>query len=83
MVCRLPRYVFKQVMKKKYIDYVTDIRISRAQDLLKFTNLPITDIAAQVGFQGHSDFTNRFRRITRLTPQQFRRSASYFVKMEN
>jgi AraC-like DNA-binding protein len=75
--------LFKRVMKKKYIDYVTEIRISRAQDLLKFTNLPITDIAAQVGFQGHSYFTNRFRRITGLTPQQFRLSASYFVEMEN
>ena len=75
--------LFKQVMRKKYIDYVTEIRISRAQDLLKFTNLPITDIAAQVGFQGHSYFTSRFPSITGLTPQQFRMSASYFVKMEN
>jgi AraC-like DNA-binding protein len=75
--------LFKRVMKKKYIDYITEIRISRAQDLLKFTNLPITDIAAQVGFQGHSYFTSRFRSITGLTPQQFRLSASYFVKVEN
>ena len=75
--------LFKRVMKKKYIDYITEIRISRAQDLLKFTNLPITDIAAHVGFQGHSYFTHRFHRITGLTPQQFRLSASYFVKIDS
>jgi AraC-like DNA-binding protein len=78
-----PEYLstlFKRVMNKKYIDYVTEIRISRAQDLLKFTNLPITVIAGQVGFQTHSYFSNRFRSITELTPKQFRLSASNFPK---
>ena len=53
-------------MKKSYVDYVTEIRMSKAQELLKNTDLPITDIAFEVGYQTHSYFTNLYHKVTAL-----------------
>ena len=78
-----PEYLsrtFKKVMKKSYVDYVTEIRMSKAQELLKNTDLPITDIAFEVGYQTHSYFTNLYHKVTGITPRQFRDSVGNVVR---
>lgn len=72
--------VFRKVMKKTFIDYITEIRISKAQELLHNTDLPITDIAFELGYHSHSYFTNLFHRITGITPRQFRDSVGNIVR---
>jgi transcriptional regulator GlxA family with amidase domain len=71
---------FKRVMKKSYVEYVTEIRISKAQELLKNTDLPITDIAFEVGYHSHSYFTSLYHRVTGITPRQFRDSVANIVR---
>jgi AraC-like DNA-binding protein len=78
-----PEYLsrtFKKVMKKSYVEYVTEIRMSKAQELLKNTDLPITDIAFEVGYQTHSYFTSLYRKMTGITPRQFRDSVGNVVR---
>lgn len=72
--------VFRKVMKKTFIDYVTEIRISKAQELLHNTDLPITDIAFELGYHSHSYFTNLYHRVTGITPRQFRDSVGNIVR---
>ena len=40
--------------------------------LLRETDSPIVDIAASCGFNDQSYFTNVFKRITGVTPKQYR-----------
>jgi AraC family transcriptional regulator len=57
--------------------YVMDRRLHRARGLL--TNrpeLPIEQIALQLGFSSSSHFSSAFRRQTRLTPTEFRKTCS-------
>src|SRR5690606_28402419 len=42
---------FKQATGVNFIDYLTDLRIKKAQELLRSSDLLINDIAQQVGYQ--------------------------------
>jgi AraC family transcriptional regulator len=52
--------------------YVLERRVERAKELLRQSDLPITEIASRVGCSSHSHFSVLFNRVTGLTPRQFR-----------
>lgn len=58
---------------KKYIEF---IRLSKAEDLLLFTNLDLNYIAQETGFSDCSHFIKAFRSKHNITPKQFRREHS-------
>lgn len=62
---------FKLVTQTTYKDYLIDIRMRRAIDLLK-TNAKIADIAQQVGYPGVSRFSINFRHYTSYSPSEYR-----------
>ncbi|MEK8132413.1 AraC family transcriptional regulator [Paenibacillus filicis] len=63
--------IFKDVTGVNFVDYVTGLRIQRAQELLLSTGLKINEIAEQVGYQ-HSYFNKVFKAHTEMTPSQYR-----------
>lgn len=73
---RMSRYHFFRVFKahtgKTPYDYLTDVRIEKAQEMLRNRDLSITDICYRCGFSNHSHFTSLFRKKTGVTPSEFR-----------
>ena len=63
---------FKLVMRTSYKDYLTEIRMQKAIELLK-TNCRIQDIARQVGYPNPNRFNINFRQYTSYTPSEYRR----------
>jgi len=57
-------------------DYISKVRIDKAKVLLKERELPISQIALEVGFPDQSYFTKVFKKIERCTPKAFRQNAS-------
>jgi two-component system response regulator YesN len=55
-------------------DYISKVRIDRAKALLKERELPISQIALEVGFPDQSYFTKVFKKIENCTPKVFRRN---------
>lgn len=47
-------------------------RMALAKELLRETDLPISEIAGRVGYESHSQFTAAFRSQERQTPVQYR-----------
>lgn len=70
--CHLSRK-FKQVTGKSVIEFVQEIRLSKAEELLKDSELTITEIAYQAGFTDSAYFTNCFKKRTGKTPTQYRK----------
>lgn len=66
---------FKQATNRTFVQHVTQIRLSQALKLLRQTDLPISEIAVNVGFSDQSYFDRRFKEHFRETPIQCRRSA--------
>jgi AraC family transcriptional regulator len=52
--------------------YITRRRLEQAKQLLRHSQLSITDIAFQVGFATPSAFTRLFRRMMGITPKEYR-----------
>lgn len=63
--------LFQQLTGKKPLDYITDIRINRAKDLLRLSNHSIKEIAHYVGFKDEYYFSRRFSQSTGVPPRQY------------
>lgn len=62
---------FKQVTGKNFIDYLTELRMEKAKELLRESELKINDVAEQVGYQ-HSYFNRIFKKLEGMTPTRYR-----------
>lgn len=59
------------------ISFVSHYRIELAKELLSrpdTRNMPIVELALDVGFKSKSSFYYAFKRATQMTPSQFRKS---------
>ena len=65
-------HLFKEQMGVTLIDYVTQVRIERAKELLLGTDQSCTEVCFQVGYSNASYFTRTFKSVAGLTPRQFR-----------
>jgi AraC family transcriptional regulator len=64
--------MFKQSTGYTPHQYVINQRIERAKDLLRKTDMSITEIAYLLGFSTPAHFTHHFRRKTGITPSAMR-----------
>ena len=53
--------------------YILDVRISHAKKILLNTDLPLAEVAEQVGFNSNTYFSSYFRQVTGRSPAQFRK----------
>lgn len=53
-------------------DYLRMTRINHAKKLLKFTDMSVYEVAEKTGFQSPGYFINTFRKMTGMTPANFR-----------
>jgi two-component system response regulator YesN len=68
--------LFKQKVGAGYKEYITQLRMEKAKALLRDTNLKVSDIAVQVGFNDMRHFTQVFRKSCQETPTEYRMSES-------
>jgi len=66
---------FKKMMGKTLTEYMNEIRVDKASELLSSTEEKIIDIALQCGYDNVSYFIKRFKNIKGITPQEYRREA--------
>lgn len=65
--------LFKKEMGIGFTEYVNDIRLKRAQDLLINSNKSLLDISLCVGFDCQSYFTKVFKKKNGITPSEYRK----------
>ncbi len=75
--CNLSKYHFIRIFHRHTgfspYRYVQITRIDKAKERLIFTDLPISEIAASVGFSSSANFSKVFREITGTSPAAYRR----------
>ncbi|RAP78532.1 helix-turn-helix domain-containing protein [Paenibacillus montanisoli] len=64
--------IFKDVMDLSVSNFILDLRIKHVQNLLITTDWSISEIAEQTGFQTKSHFYTTFKKMTGMTPAQYR-----------
>lgn len=53
--------------------HLSERRIERAQDLLRNTNLTVTEVCCAVGYTSLGSFSSRFKELVGETPSEFQR----------
>ncbi len=66
------RRAFKHLTGQSFVPYLNNFRIEKAQQLLANSEIPISEVGLEVGFCDQSYFGLIFRRLTRMTPRQYR-----------
>lgn len=64
---------FRRATGQSPVDYVQTLRIEEAKQLLETTDLPIDEIAEEVGYAEGSSFRHLFRRHVGMTATAYRR----------
>ena len=70
------RIAFKQVYETTIDEYLHEIRVAKAKELLEMTHLPVHTIAATTGFTDASAFIKDFKKSTGSTPLKWRKSGA-------
>ncbi len=67
-------YFFKEMTQKSPISYLNNYRVERAARKLLTTDMPVTDIAYNCGFNDLSYFIKTFKAAKGITPYKFRKN---------
>ncbi|PWL30158.1 AraC family transcriptional regulator [uncultured Roseivirga sp.] len=59
---------FKQHTRKTYLNFLNEIRLQKATELLRTTELSVAQIAYEVGFNNLSNFNRTFKLVKGITP---------------
>lgn len=66
-------YLFKTEFNMKFVDFVTELRMKETEKLLLNTDHSLQDIALKVGYANGITLGRVFKRVTGITPGDYRR----------
>lgn len=65
--------LFKKDTGHTFLEYLSEVRMNKAKELLKETNLSISNICEQVGYCDVKHFTKTFAKYSGLKPNEYRK----------
>lgn len=65
-------HLFKEATGKTAIQYINDVRLDKAYELLKNTDMNITQVSMAVGFNDMNYFSRIFRKKNKIAPSKVR-----------
>jgi two-component system, response regulator YesN len=69
--------IFKKILGKGFSDYLTQVRLNHACDMLLNTKMSINEIAQESGFENSSYFYRVFKNAFGITALKYRNHATY------
>ncbi|MBD5540202.1 MAG: response regulator [Lachnospiraceae bacterium] len=68
--------IFKEETGKNFIEYVTEIRMEKAKELLQSSSLSMKEICGEVGYADPNYFSRTFKKNVGLTPTEYKEGKS-------
>lgn len=69
---------FKRNFGLTPFQYIQNLKINKAKQLLLQTSMRINEIAFQIGYKNAYHFSNSFKKVTGIRPKEFRKKADSF-----
>ena len=76
MTYRSFRYLFTRKTGTSPLQYLLGVKLARAKNLLKSSDIPIEEIAHTLGFKTNWYFAHFFTKATGISPRDYRRTQS-------
>ena len=67
---------FRESVGINFADWLRQVRIEKAVELMKARDFSITEVAYEVGFVSLGAFERAFKKHTRITPMRFKKSVA-------
>lgn len=64
--------LFKREIGQTFTEYLVELRVNKAKELLRNSNMKIYEIAESIGYQDLQSFGRTFKKKTHLTPKEYR-----------
>lgn len=68
-------HFFKDYIGANFVDYISEIRVKKAAELLRTTDMQINDIATSVGYANATVLIKIFKKVTKTTPGNYRKNS--------
>lgn len=65
-------HIFKSRTGMSMSDYIIQVRVAKAKKMLSGTKMPVFQVAASCGYSNTAFFAKHFRRITGMSPKEYR-----------
>ena len=64
--------IFSKETEKTFTEYLTEIRINKAKELLRCTSMKTSDICFEIGYKNPQYFSYIFKKINHCTPRDYK-----------
>ncbi len=64
--------LFKDETGENFIDFLTNLRINLAKDLIKSSNMSVKEICYEIGYGDPNYFSRIFKKVVGITPTEYR-----------
>lgn len=75
-------FLFRSVMNVTFVYYCNAYRINKSLEPLLKTDVPLSRIAEDVGFHSVSYYIKIFKKISGLTPREYKRKANLMNRFQ-
>jgi two-component system response regulator YesN len=73
-ICVSPNYLsrlFRDKTGENYIEYLTNIRINKAKELMMSTEMSVKEISYNIGYNDPNYFSRLFKKIEKVSPSEY------------
>ncbi len=71
--------IFRTFCGEPLASYITRIRLEAAAGLLRYSDLPVEQIAYNVGYEVPSSLSKAFKAYYKISPSEYRNNKNYFI----
>lgn len=64
--------LFSKQVGQSFTDYLMQVKLEHAKEILRDTNIKITDVSAQTGFSNPAYFCKMFKKYYQVSPAEYR-----------
>lgn len=71
---------FKEYTGMNFVNYIKEVRINKAKELLQDTNKKVAEIGYEVGYENEKHFMKVFKSVTGISPTEYRKNSDLAKK---
>lgn len=67
--------LFKREVGCTFPEYLTQFRMNKAKEIMKFNKIKLNEVATMVGFQDYAHFSKTFKKVTGSSPEKYQQQS--------
>ena len=74
--------MFKQFTGLTPVEYIKNVRLAKAAELLRSPELSVAQVAMEVGFEDPNYFSRQFKQVLGMSPSSFQKENRHYYNQD-